>query len=116
MQEPRSKFQHMECWTTVVGQGCFMNDSIRKNLGADGRKTEITIKTLNGEQKMKSTVMSGLKVRSDSDEDTKRWLDLPATYTKEELPADVEEVATREKIEIWDHLRRLPTKSQRFPT
>ena len=60
-------------------QGCFMKDSIRKNLGADGRKTEITIKTLNGEQKMKSTVMSGLKVRSDSDEDNKRWLDLPAT-------------------------------------
>ena len=39
-----------------------MTDSIRKNLGADGRKTEIAIKTLNGEQKMKSTVMSGLKV------------------------------------------------------
>ena len=60
-------------------QGCFMKDSIRKNLGADGRKTEITIKTLNGEKKIKSTVMSGLKVRSDSDEDNKRWLDLPAT-------------------------------------
>ena len=89
-----------------------MNDSIRKNLGADGRKTEITIKTLNGEQKMKSTVMSGLKVRSDSDEDTKRWLDLPATYTKEELPADVEEVATREKIEIWDHLKKIANKVQ----
>ena len=54
--------------------------------------------------------MSGLKVRSDSDEDTKRWLDLPATYTKEELPADVEEVATREKIEIWDHLKKIANK------
>ena len=43
-------------------QGCFMKDSIRKNLRVDGRKTEITIKTLNGEEKMKSTVMSGLKV------------------------------------------------------
>ena len=39
-----------------------MKDSIRKNVGADGRKTGITIKTLNGEQKMKLTVMSGLKV------------------------------------------------------
>ena len=53
-------------------QGCFMKDSITKNLGPDGGKTEITIKTLNGQQKMKSTVMSGLKVRSDSDKDTKR--------------------------------------------
>ena len=52
-------------------QGCFMKDSITKNLGPDGGKTEITIKTLNGQQKMKSTVMSGLKVQSDSDKDTK---------------------------------------------
>ena len=44
-------------------QRCF-----RKNLEVDGGKTEITIKTLNGEQKVKSTVMSGLKVQS-SDED-----------------------------------------------
>ena len=87
-----------------------MKDSIRKNVGADGRKTEITIKTLNGEQKMRSTVMSGLKVQSDSDVNTNRWLDLPATYTKEELPADVEEVATREKIEIWDHLKKIANK------
>ena len=81
-------------------QGCFIEDSIRKNLGVDGRKTEITIKTLNGEQEVKSTVMSGLKVREDSNKDNKRWLDLPATYTKEELPADVEEVTTRETIEV----------------
>ena len=91
-------------------QGCFMKDSIRKNLRVDGRKTEITIKTLNGEEKMKSTVMSGLKVWSDSDEGSKRWLDLPATYTKEVLPADVEEVAAREKIEIWDHLKKIANK------
>ena len=87
-----------------------MKDSIRKNLAADDKKTEITIKTLNGEQKMKSTVMSGLNVRSDSDEGNKRWLDLPATYSKEDLPADAEEVATREKIEIWDHLKKIPNK------
>ena len=93
-------------------QGCFVKDSIRKNLGADGRKTEITIKTLNGEQKMNSTAMSGLKIRSDSDEDNKRWLDLPATYTKEELSTDVEEVLTRESIEIWVHLaKKLPKAS-----
>ena len=55
---------------------------------------------------------SGLNVRSDSDEDNKRWLDLPATYTKEELSTDVEEVLTRESIEIWDHLaKKLPKAS-----
>ena len=53
-------------------QGCFMKGSITNNLGADGRKTGITIKNLDDEQKMKSKVMSGLKVRSDSDEGNKR--------------------------------------------
>ena len=38
------------------------------------------------------------------------WLDLPATYTKEELPADVEKVATREKVEVWDHLKKIANK------
>ena len=84
-----------------------MKGSIRKNLAADDKKTDITIKTLNGEQKMKSTVTSGLNVGSDSDEGNKRQLDLPASYSKEDLPADVEEVATREKIEIWDHLKKI---------
>ena len=87
-----------------------MKGSIRKNLAADDKKTEITIKTLNGEQKMNSTVMSGLNVRSDSDEANKIQLDLPATYSKEDLPADVEEVATREKIQIWDHLKKIANK------
>ena len=87
-----------------------MKGSIRKILAADAKKTEITIKTLNGEQKMKSTVMSGLNVRSDSDEGNKRWLDLPATCSKKDLPADVEEVATREKIEIWDQLKKIANK------
>ena len=82
-------------------QVCFFKDSTRKNIGVDGRKTEISIKILNGEQEVKSTVMLGLKVRGDSNEDNKRWLDLPATYRKEELPADLEENGTREKIEIW---------------
>ena len=49
-----------------------MKGSIRKNLAADDKKTDITIKTLNGEQKMKSTVTSGLNVGSDSDEGNKR--------------------------------------------
>ena len=84
-----------------------MKVSIRKNLAVDDKKTEITIKTLNGEQKKKSTVMSGLNVRSDIDEGIERWLDLPATYSKEDHPADVEEAATREKIEIWDHLKKI---------
>ena len=65
-------------------QGCLIKDSIRKNLGVDGTKTEITIKTLYCEQEVNSTVMSGLKVRGDSNKN-KRSLDPPATCTKEHV-------------------------------
>ena len=46
-------------------KGCFIKNSIRERLGASGRKTEIIIKTLNGDQEVASTVISGLKVASD---------------------------------------------------
>ena len=38
-----------------------MKESIKKNLGISSRKTEITIKTLNGKQNMESTMVTGLK-------------------------------------------------------
>ena len=94
-------------------QGCFIKKNIRKGLGAGGRKTEIIIKTLNGNQEVASTVISGLKVASDIKEARQHWLDLPATYTREELPADVGEVATRDKLAGWEHLKELVDKVPR---
>ena len=32
---------------------------------------------------------------------------------KEELPADVEGVTTREKIEIWNHLKKIANKASK---
>ena len=94
-------------------QGCFIKNNIRKGLGAGGRKTEIIIKTLNGNQEVASTVISGLKVASDIKGARQHWLDLPATYTREELPADVGEVATRDKLAGWEHLKELVDKVPR---
>ena len=94
-------------------QGCFIKNNIRERLGASGRKTEIIIKTLNGNQEVASTVISGLKVASDMKGVRRNWLNLPATYTKEELPADVEEVATRDKVAGWEHLKELVDKVPR---
>ena len=43
----------------------------------------------------------------------RHWLDLPATYTREELPADIEEMATRDKVSGWEHLKELVDKVPR---
>ena len=43
-------------------QGTFLKKDIQKKLGAVGREADITFKTLNREQRMKSTDVSGLNL------------------------------------------------------
>ena len=57
-------------------QGCFIKNNIREKFG---RKTKIIIKTLNWDQEIASTVISGLKDASDMKGVSKHWLNLPAT-------------------------------------
>ena len=97
----------------IYSQGCFIKNNIRERLGASGRKTEIIIKTLNGDGEVASTVISGLMVASDMKGVRQHWFDLPATYTREKLPADVEEMATRDKVVGWEHLKELVEKAPR---
>ena len=75
-----------------------------------GRKVAITIKTLNGEREIESTVLTELRIESSGIEDRNNWLNLPATCTRKELPADVDEVARREEIECWDYLKGIVDK------
>ena len=94
-------------------QGCFIKNSIKESLAASGRKAEMIIRTLNGDQEVASTVISGLRVASDMEGVRQHWLNLPATYTREELPTDVEEVATRDKVAGWEHLKEIVDKVPR---
>ena len=41
------------------------------------------------------------------------WLNLTATYTREELPANVEEVATRDKVAGWERFKEIVDKVPR---
>ena len=55
-------------------------------------------------------MISGLKVASDMKGVRQHWLDVPATYTTEELPADIKEVAKRDKVAGWEHVKELVDK------
>ena len=85
-------------------QGKFMKESFKKKFGVTGRNTRIMTKTLNGKQNMESTLLTDLKFSINVHGEGVRWLNLPATYTREDLPAGVEEVATEEKTKEWEHL------------
>ena len=91
-----------------------MNENINKKLDISGRKIEITVKTLNGKQNMASTLVTGLKVSKNVYGEGVRWLNLPATYTRD-LVADAEEVATQEKERKWEqgnHSRKIADRNQ----
>ena len=57
-------------------QGTFIKEDIQQKLGTVGREADITVKTLNGEQSMNSTVVSGLRVSSSIAGDKEIWLNL----------------------------------------
>ena len=62
-------------------QGTFMLEKLLQDLGVNGQKTSITIKTVNDEVNNKTTLVEGLKVSSSKDEDGE-WIELPKTFTK----------------------------------
>ena len=71
-------------------QGTFIKENIQKKLGAVCREADITVKTLNREQSMKS--IAGLRVSSSTAGDKEIWLNLPLAYTRKDIPVDIEEV------------------------
>ena len=91
-------------------RGTLMKEIILKKLGISGRKTEITIKKLNGNQNMRSSVVTGLKVSKNVHGEGVRWMNFLATFTREALPADAEEVATQEKARKWEYLKIIADK------
>ena len=62
-------------------QVMFIKEDIQKKLGTVGREADITVKLI-----------------------------LPPVYTREDIPVDTEELATRENIKSWDHLKVIAEK------
>ena len=63
------------------------------------------MKTLNGERSESTTAIKGLQVAGSKD--GSEWVKLPRIYTRKHLPVEKKEVATPEKIEEWDYLKRI---------
>ena len=76
-----------------------------RKLKAEGVKTTIKIKILNGEESQETEAVIGFKVSKSLGK--RMWIDLPVTYTIEDLPADNEDVAIPEKIKRWKYLERI---------
>jgi len=78
-------------------QVMFASNSLIKRLGIDGRKTSLSIKTINGTERISSNVIIGLSISCSSEKLPPAALKLPKVYTKEYLSVGHKEIATLEK-------------------
>ena len=87
-------------------QGTFVTEQILKELDVIGVKTSINIKTLNGNQKVSSTLVDGIMVSKQvlSARDQIHWVKLPKLYSRKEIPVDPLEVATPLKLKKWQNI------------
>ena len=86
-----------------------MLEKLLQDLGVNGQKTPITIKTVDGEVNSKTTLVEGLKVSSSRDEDGE-WIELPKTFVKRYLPVDQDNIATPSKLKQWKYLKDIMDK------
>ena len=87
-------------------QATFMRNKLFGALGLHGWKTSITVKKINVEVTKLSELPDGIEVAQASNE-SEEWVQLPSTYTREDLPVDNREIATAEKLKKWKYLDKL---------
>ena len=90
----------------TCSQGTFVTDDLLKKLGLSGDRSSININTLNGNKKMKSSLIEALMVSKQSLSKDKiiQWVKLPKLYSREHIPVDSAETATPEKLKSWRYL------------
>ena len=85
-------------------QDNFLRERLFINLALKGRKTLITIKTLDWEVKDVTIVVNKLHVVSGT-KDSHDWLQLPCTYAKKYIPVDKDNFASSSNLKQWKHLK-----------
>ena len=80
-----------------------------KDLGIEGTRTYINIETLNDQERQSTHIIDGIKVCKLTPKADKhqKWIKLPSSYTKEEIPVDRSEIATPDKLKQWQYLEKI---------
>ena len=101
-----SKKAHTYALLDSCSQGTFILDQLANDFGISGRKTSVTIKTLNEEFSSNSTALEGLKVASIS-EDNSEWLTSSRTITRPDLPVDNDDITKPFQLRKWKYPEKI---------
>ena len=99
-----SKTVHAYALLDSCSQGTLILDQLANDLGIPGRKTSLTMKTLNGEFTSNSTALEGPKVASISEENNE-WLPFPRKFTKPDLPVQNDDIAKPSQLRKQKYLK-----------
>ena len=82
-------------------QGSFIHDNLVKEIGVQGMKTSLNLKTLHGEKTESIIVVEGIQITGMSGNGS--LLTFLKLYARREIPVDKEEIANTAKIKEWRH-------------
>ena len=86
---------------------CFIKASTLDTLGVSGSPVHLKLSTITGEQTVPCTKISGLVVQGFNEH---LHIDLPPTYSKEDIPAKEVQIPCPETAQTWPHLSRISDK------
>ena len=100
-----SKTVHFYALLDSCSQGTFILNQITNDLGISGRKTSLTMKTLNGRFSSNSRALAGFKVTSIS-EANNEWLLFPRTFSRPDLAVDNDDITKSSQCRKWKYLKK----------
>ncbi|XP_043229908.1 uncharacterized protein LOC122385596 [Amphibalanus amphitrite] len=83
---------------------CFVKDSVLQRMDVDGEEVALEVNTMTGKTVSKSQVIRGFTIR---DLSGSQKIELPPTYSKEDIPAERQLIPRRETTAEWTHLREV---------
>ena len=87
--------------------GTFIKESILEDLQVDGTETQLQLNTMHGSEAVPTRRITGLNVESIGKD---ARVELPKTYTRDDIPSKREEIPRPETAKVWPHLSGIASK------
>ena len=87
-------------------QGTFVTEEVLREMNLKAKGTTITVNTLNGEATENSKIIEGLEVSNSSDHGNEflKWLRLPESYTKKDIPVGKDGIIKPDQLSQWKYV------------
>ena len=91
--------------------GCFLTESLKEQIGAEGERTKLQLSTMHGQSLVATSVVDDLIV---TDMEGNNAVEMPRSYTQMEIPVNKEQIPTPKMVKQWVHLREVAEKMPKF--